>query len=177
MKGIGRRHPVHALCPMLAARGARIILVVQDALCPLLVGDGRCRACLPAIRPGAAGLRFPCALCRACRPPSAPGSRRSPPRTPISAPPVERVRVWEKRLGMHDQIYGSASSESGNPNTTMTATGRSRLRLLAPILEHIDATFISLQKEPRPTTGRFSMQRRRLSTSPPISPILPRPRR
>ncbi len=133
--------------PMLAAQGARVILVVQDALCSLLAGMEGVGQCLPKSAPALPDCDYHCPMS------SLPlafgtGLETIPAATSYLRAPAERARVWEQRLGAHDRLRVGLVW-SGNPKHNNDRNRSLSLRLLAPILD-LEATFVSLQKEPRP---------------------------
>jgi len=62
--------------------------------------------------------------------------------------PPERVQAWRRRLGSHDRLR-IGLVWSGNPNFGNDSNRSMPLRIMAPLFE-LDATFVSLQKDPRP---------------------------
>ena len=135
--------------PMLAERGARVILVVQDPLHRLMsdaerciplrfeVGDGHAagfRSALPDIQP-AARLQDP--------------SRYDPLGTVSARPPDSLVQAWENRLGPSHLRLRVGLVWSGDPHHVNDETRSIPLRALTGILD-VDASFVSLQKAPRP---------------------------
>jgi ADP-heptose:LPS heptosyltransferase len=65
----------------------------------------------------------------------------------LPAPPADRVTAWQKRLGAHDRLRVGLVW-SGNPQHPRDRARSMPLRTMAGILD-ADATFVSLQKEPR----------------------------
>jgi hypothetical protein len=133
--------------PMLAARGARVLLMVQDALYPLLSGMTGIIHCLPrsAARLPAFDLHCPISSL-----PLAFGTRLDtiPAATSyLPAPASDRAQAWYKRLGAHDGLRVGLVW-SGNPNHSNDHNRSIPLQMLARILD-VDATFISLQKDAR----------------------------
>ena len=134
--------------PMMAARGARdIVLVVNDALLPLL-------SALPGVSQTlskSAGV-FPAfdMHCPMSSLPLAFGTRLDTIPSDISylpAPAESRVRTWEGRLGPHTRLRVGLVW-AGNANHKNDFNRSTSLRLMSRILD-VDATFISLQKDPR----------------------------
>jgi ADP-heptose:LPS heptosyltransferase len=66
----------------------------------------------------------------------------------LPAPAESRVQAWEERLGPHDKLRVGLVW-SGNPIHDNDHNRSIPLRMLARILD-VDATFVSLQKDPRP---------------------------
>jgi tetratricopeptide (TPR) repeat protein len=135
--------------PMLAARGARIILVVDRELCPLLAGMSGVSHCLPKTEatvvppfdlhiaidslPLAFGTRLDSI-------PS--GSAYLP------APEARLVQAWDHRLGPHEKLRVGLVW-SGNPTHKNDRNRSMPLRMLSALLD-LDAQFVSLQKNPKP---------------------------
>jgi tetratricopeptide (TPR) repeat protein len=135
--------------PMLAARGARVILAVQEALQPLLTGSPGVSQCIARSAPLPA-FDFHCPICSL---PFAFGTRLDtiPAVTPyLPAPARERVQSWEQRLrdrlGPHRKCRVGLVW-SGNPNHGNDHNRSLPLRTLLRLLD-ADASFISLQKDP-----------------------------
>jgi tetratricopeptide (TPR) repeat protein len=133
--------------PMLAARGARVVLVVQDALYPLLSGMAGITQCLPRSAAQLPAFDLHCPISSL---PLAFGTRLDtiPAATPyLPLPAANRVRAWEQRLGARDRLRVGLVW-SGNPNHGNDRNRSVPLQMLARILD-LDATFISLQKDVR----------------------------
>jgi tetratricopeptide (TPR) repeat protein len=132
--------------PMLASRGARVVLMVQDALYPLMNSMAGVAQCLPrsAVQMPAFDLHCPISslpLAFETRPDTIP----SAPYLPM--PASERVRTWDERLGVHDRLRVGLVW-SGNPSHGNDHNRSIPFQMLTRILD-VDATFISLQKDPR----------------------------
>jgi tetratricopeptide (TPR) repeat protein len=150
--------------PMLAARGARVILVVEDALHSLLSDMPGVSACL---RKSAATIdKLPPfdMHCPMMRLPLAFGTRLDtiPAGTAyLPAPASDRVQVWQDRLqarlGPHDRLRVGLVW-SGNPGHKNDHNRSITLAAYEPFLD-TGAAFISLQKEPRPD-DRATLDRR-----------------
>jgi hypothetical protein len=132
---------------MVADRGARIILAVERPLVPLLSGlpgVSRCQAFsepLPAF-----DMHCPIGTL-----PMVFGTRLDniPAETAyLPPPPDERVQAWNERLGPHDRLR-IGLVWSGNPTHRNDHTRSTSLRMMSRIFD-VDATFVSLQKDPRP---------------------------
>ncbi len=68
-----------------------------------------------------------------------------------------RLQAWEERLGRHDRLRVGLVW-SGNPKHGNDHNRSLLLRALAPIFD-IDATFVSLQKDPRPADKATLLER------------------
>lgn len=143
--------------PMLAARGARVILIVQDELYPLLSRFPGVAQCLPRSATTAPPYDVHCPLTSL---PLAFGTRLDtiPAETSyLPAPAVDRVEVWEQRLGSHDRLR-IGLVWSGNPQHPKDRSRSIPFRTMARVLD-AHATFVSLQKDPR-TEDRATLQER-----------------
>ncbi len=135
--------------PMLAARGARVILVIEPALCPLLAGVAGVSQCLPklestALPPYDFHIPVNCLpLAFGTRLGSIPaGAGYLPP------PPAERVEAWQRRLGAHERLRVGLVW-SGNPRHLNDRNRSTTLQMVSRLFD-VDAAFVSLQKDPRP---------------------------
>lgn len=138
--------------PMLAARGAQVVLIVDEALRPLLSGLPGVTQCLP--KPVAAlppfDLHCPIGML-----PLAFETRLDtiPATASYLPPPAEaRVQEWERRLA--DRLGPATKLRvgltwSGNAQHSNDHNRSLALRTLRPLLD-VDAHFISLQKAPKP---------------------------
>jgi hypothetical protein len=137
--------------PDLAARGARVILAVQDALQPLLTGLPGVSLCVPRSSP-LPPFDLHCPICSL---PFAFGTRLEtiPSGTPYLPPPAQaRLQSWEQRLRERlgaDRTFRVGLVWSGNPNHGNDRNRSMPLRTLLRLLD-VDATFVSLQKDARP---------------------------
>jgi tetratricopeptide (TPR) repeat protein len=134
--------------PMLAARGARVILVVDGPAYALLSGLAGVAQCLPFPATTLPAFDFHCPLSSL---PLAFGTRLDTIPSGLSylpAPAESRVQAWENRLGPHDRLRVGLVW-SGNPKHRNDHNRPIPLRTLSRILD-ADATFVSLQKDPRP---------------------------
>jgi ADP-heptose:LPS heptosyltransferase len=133
---------------MVAALGARVILVVERPLFSLLSGLPGVWKCLSFSDDPLPPFDLHCPigslpLVFGTRPDTIPSAISYLP------PPVEaRVQAWEERLGRRDRPRVGLVW-SGNANHKNDINRSTSLRLLSRILD-IDATFVSLQKDPRP---------------------------
>jgi tetratricopeptide (TPR) repeat protein len=147
-EGIGDTIQFARYVPMVAARGARIILLVQDGLCPLLAKLPGVSQCLP--QSGNKMIAFD-TYCPISSLPLAFGTRLDtiPATVPyLPAPAPALVEAWEARLGPHDR-FRVGLTWSGNPRHKDDHNRSLSLRALLPLLA-CNATFVSLQKDPRP---------------------------
>jgi tetratricopeptide (TPR) repeat protein len=152
-EGLGDSIQFTRYVPLLAARGARVVLVVQDALQSLLSTLPGVSVCLPISNATTPPVQFRCPVL------SLPFAFRTtldtiPPPVRLSAP-VERVRLWEERLGAREKLRvglvwsGSGVVWSGGRALPTDGNRSMSLQALTGLLE-LDATFVSLQKDPRP---------------------------
>jgi tetratricopeptide (TPR) repeat protein len=143
-EGIGDAVQFARYVPMLAARGANVVLVVQSGLCPLFSGLAGVSACLPF------GTRqFPPfdMHCPIMSLPLAFGTTLEtiPPASYLPPLPPARLQAWKDRLGAHERLRVGLAW-SGNPRQGNDRNRSIRLNRLAPLLD-CDATFVSLQKD------------------------------
>jgi tetratricopeptide (TPR) repeat protein len=147
-EGLGDSIQFARYVPMLAARGARVILAVNNALHPLL-------SALPGVAQifskSASVLPAFDMHCPISSLPLAFGTRLDTIPSEISylpAPAASRVQAWEDRLGPRNRLRVGLVW-SGNPNHGNDHNRSIPLRTLSRILD-VDATFVSLQKDARP---------------------------
>ena len=134
--------------PMAAAMGARVILVVQDALHPVLSGLEGIAQCIPfsaskSLPPfdfHTPTTSLPLAFGTTVQSIPAPLSY-------LPRPDQARIREWESRLGAHSKLRVGLVW-SGNPRHVNDCNRSMPLKTLLPALD-VEAMFISLQKEPR----------------------------
>ncbi|HLZ00710.1 MAG TPA: tetratricopeptide repeat-containing glycosyltransferase family protein [Bradyrhizobium sp.] len=150
-EGIGDTLQFARYVPMLAARGARVILAVQDPLQPWLAKLSGVVQCVPR----SAALPPFDMHCPVCTLPYAFRTRLNTIPAPASylpPAPAARVEAWEwqlrQRLGAERKLRVGLVW-SGNPQQMNDHNRSVPLRLLLPLLD-VDANFISLQKDPRP---------------------------
>jgi tetratricopeptide (TPR) repeat protein len=134
--------------PMLADRGARVLLAVQPPLERLLSGLSGVSQIIPMSAIVSQAFDFHCPVS------SLPlafktGIETIPSEVPyLPLPPSNGIQTWADRLptrsGMRVGLVWSGSPTHGND-----ANRSIPLRLLAPLLD-TGATFVSLQKDPRP---------------------------
>jgi hypothetical protein len=75
----------------------------------------------------------------------------------LPAPAEARLQAWEDRLGPHDKLRVGLVW-SGNPRHDNDHNRSIPLRMLTRILD-VDATFVSLQKDPRPDDRATLLER------------------
>jgi tetratricopeptide (TPR) repeat protein len=147
-EGVGDAIQFARYIPMLAARGARIILVVNRELCPLLSGLSGVSHCLPKQNMVVPPFDFHIAIDSL---PLAFDTRLdSIPHGRDYLPPVEahRVQAWDNRLGPHERLRVGLVW-SGNPRHMNDRNRSMPFSMLSGLLD-VDALFVSLQKNPRP---------------------------
>jgi hypothetical protein len=141
--------------PMMEERGARVILVIAEALVPLLSGMPGISQCFSNGTSPAFDMHCPMS--------SLPLAFRTrldsiPSATPYLPPPAEaRRRSWEDRLGSHDKLRVGLVW-SGNPNHTNDRNRSLPLQMLSRILD-LDASFVSLQKDLKAGDREFLRER------------------
>jgi tetratricopeptide (TPR) repeat protein len=155
-EGLGDTIQFARYVPMVAELGARIILAVQDALCPLLSelpGVSQCVAFTASELPA---FDMYCSISSL---PLAFGTKlETIPSARLYLPaPAECLQAWEDRLGPHDRLR-IGLVWSGNPRHDNDHNRSIPLRLLTPLLD-VDATFVSLQKDPRPDDKATLLER------------------
>jgi tetratricopeptide (TPR) repeat protein len=156
-EGLGDTLQFARYVPMLVARGARVILVVLDALYPLLSeipGIQQCRPYFSSGLPPAFDM-----YCPLMSLPLAFGTRLETIPPAVYLPPLaaDRVQAWEDRLGPHDRLRVGLVW-SGNPRHNNDRNRSVPLRTMARLLD-VGATFVSLQKDPRPDDKVFLGER------------------
>ncbi len=147
-EGLGDAIQFARYVPMVAARGARVILAVEDALQPLLSRLTGVWQCIPKSAGAPEAFDLHCPLSSL---PLAFGTRLdSIPAGKFYLPPpaAESVSDWESRLGPRKGPRVGLVW-SGNPKHDNDRNRSIPLRMLGRILG-VDATFISLQRDLRP---------------------------
>lgn len=134
--------------PMLAARGARVILGVQDELFPLLSNLPGVSHCVKRSVGTVPAYDFHCPITSlpfvfATRVDTIPAQQSY-----LPPPPADRVGAWQARLGPRDRLRVGLCW-SGNPQHNNDRNRSVSFRTLARLLD-LDATFVSLQKGVRP---------------------------
>jgi hypothetical protein len=133
---------------MLAARGANIILFVSDPLVPLFSVLPQISQCFALSARSLPGFDLHCPMSSL---PLAFGTRLETipsARSYLPAPAEGKVRDWEHRLGPRDRLRVGLVW-SGNPKHNNDHNRSVPLQMLSRILD-VDASFVSLQKDPRP---------------------------
>ncbi|QOZ73123.1 Tetratricopeptide (TPR) repeat [Bradyrhizobium arachidis] len=144
--------------PMLAARGARVILAVQDPLRRLMSGLSGVSHHVPMSAAGA--LPHFDLHCPISSLPLAFGTRLDtiPADMPyLASPPDDRIQAWDNRLGPRTRLRVGLAW-SGDPTHVNDHARSIPLRTLSRILD-VDATFVSLQKGPRPSDAAVLRER------------------
>jgi tetratricopeptide (TPR) repeat protein len=156
-EGLGDAIQLARYVPMVAARGAQVILVVPTPLCTLLSGLTGVSQCLPELGSARPAFDFHCPLSRL---PLAFGTKLDtiPTETPyLPAPTTDRVQEWQARLGPHTKprvglVWSGRSTHLNDHNRSIPLHSMSR------ILD-VDAAFVSLQKEVRPDDRATLLER------------------
>jgi tetratricopeptide (TPR) repeat protein len=147
-EGIGDAIQFARYVPMLAAKGARVILAVHSSLQPLLSGvEGVSECIVQSSTQAMPAFDTYCpmqslALAFATQLDTIP----SGPYLPRAA--QASVRAWNDRLKPHDRLRVGLAW-AGNPNHSNDVNRSIPLGMLTGMID-IDATFISLQKDLRP---------------------------
>jgi tetratricopeptide (TPR) repeat protein len=150
-EGLGDTIQFARYIPMLAARGARVVLALDEPLYPLLSGIAGVSQCLiKSTSPPAFDLHCPMSTL-----PLAFGTRLDtiPPGSfYLPRPSDARVQAWKRRLqislGPHRKPRVGLAW-SGRANHMNDHNRSLPLQALSRLLD-LDAAFVSLQKEPRP---------------------------
>lgn len=156
-EGLGDTIHFVRYAPMLAALGARVILAVQNPLLGLLSALNGVAQCI--LMSDIPSLQFEW-HCPVSSLPLAFGTRLDtvPSANPyLPAPARRRIDAWSDRLGPRRKLRVGLVW-SGSPSNTNDAKRSIPLRRLARILD-VDATFVSLQKDPRPDDLIFLRER------------------
>jgi tetratricopeptide (TPR) repeat protein len=156
-EGLGDTIQFARYVPMVAECGARVILLVQGDVVPLLSGLPGVSQCISSSAPSRLAFDLHCPLGSL---PLAFGTRLEtiPAATSYVPSPSETHReVWEGRLGPRDRLRVGLVW-SGNPKHKNDHNRSISLRALSAILD-VDATFVSLQKDPRPDDKAVLLER------------------
>jgi tetratricopeptide (TPR) repeat protein len=144
--------------PMLTERGARVVLAVQNPLHHLLSGLPGVSQCIPTSALGTLpAFDMHCPISSL---PLAFGTRLDTipaMKSYLPLPPRNRVQAWEDRLGPHTRLRVGLVW-SGRPTHTNDHNRSIPLRTISQILD-VDATFVSLQKDPRPNDAAVLRER------------------
>ncbi|RXT43425.1 hypothetical protein B5V03_22645 [Bradyrhizobium betae] len=144
--------------PLLAKRGARVLLVVQDPLHRLMSDLSGVSLCAPTSN--LSTLPDFDMHCPISSLPLAFGTRLDtiPADNPyLPSPPDRLVQAWDNRLGPRTRLRVGLVW-SGDPGHVNDLTRSIPLRTLSRILD-VDATFVSLQKAPRPSDAAVLRER------------------
>jgi len=157
-EGLGDTIQFVRYVPMLAQRGARVLLVVQDPLHRLLSGVNGVMQCAPI----SAVSRLPAFdfHCPISSLPLAFGTRLDTIPSAISylPPPAnDRVEAWNNRLGPRTRlriglVWSGNSAHMNDHNRSIS------LQMLSRLLD-ADANFVSLQKDLRPDDAAVLQER------------------
>jgi hypothetical protein len=134
---------------MVAELGAKVVLAVQDSASPFLSRLSGVAECIPKSTAVLPSFDLHCSMS------SLPWAFKTtldtiPATVPyLPAPLPARKKEWESQLGSHDRLRVGLVW-SGNPGHGNDRNRSLPLQALANILD-VDAQFISLQKDPRPS--------------------------
>jgi tetratricopeptide (TPR) repeat protein len=147
-EGLGDAIQFARYVPLLAARGAHVILIVDEPLRSMLsglVGVSQCLPKSPDTQVPPYDFHVPISSL-----PLAFGTELDtiPAEPYFPRPMADRVQAWDDRLGPHEKLRVGIVW-SGNPQHRNDHNRSISLRALSRILD-LDAMFISLQKNPRP---------------------------
>ena len=159
-EGLGDTIQFVRYVPILAERGARVVLVVQDSLHGLMSGLPGVAQCLPISATNTSPLPAFDLHCPLMSLPLAFETRLDSIPAPASylpRPAQARVQAWEDRLGRHDRLRVGLVW-SGNPRHRNDHNRSLPLRALTSLLD-VNATFVSLQKDPRPADKVVLLER------------------
>jgi tetratricopeptide (TPR) repeat protein len=146
-EGIGDAFHFARYIPMVANLGARVIVAVDKPACSLMSRLSGVAECIPKTIPALPAFDVHCHIS------SLPLAFQTTLETIPSAVPYlpmpadDRVKEWERRLGSHDK-FRIGLVWSGNAGHINDHNRSMPLRELTRILD-LDATFVSLQKDPR----------------------------
>ncbi|MBU6461900.1 MAG: hypothetical protein KGK01_13430 [Bradyrhizobium sp.] len=156
-EGLGDTIQFVRYVPMVAALGARVVLVVADPLYPLLSSMAGVAECLPLSQKTMPAFDLYCPISSL---PLAFGTKLDtiPCATPyLPSPAIDRIQAFEDRLGAHEELRVGLVW-AGNPKHKNDSNRSVAPRMLAPLLD-LDATFVSLQKDARPDDTAWLAQR------------------
>jgi hypothetical protein len=156
-EGLGDTIQFARYVPLLASRGARVVLAVEEAARALLSELPGVSQCVRKSADDLPAFEMHCPMSGL---PPAFGTRLDtiPSEVPyLPTPPGHLVQTWNDRLGPHEKLrvglVWSGNVRHGNDHNRSIP-----LRMLLPLLE-ADAAFVSLQKGPRPA-DRVLLQER-----------------
>lgn len=147
-EGLGEAIQFVRYVPTLAERGAHVILFVPDPLVPLVSGIEGVSQCVSSSARARLGFDIHCPIGSL---PLAFQTRLETIPSPTSYLPLAapaRRQAWEARLGPHIRLRVGLVW-SGNPTHKNDHNRSIPLRMLLSLFD-LDATFVSLQKDPRP---------------------------
>jgi tetratricopeptide (TPR) repeat protein len=156
-EGLGDTIQFVRYAPMLTALGARVILLPQQSLYPLLSGLPGVSQCLPNLDEALPAFDVHCPIM------SLPLAFRTTletipaPTSYLPTPAEDRRQVWEDRLGRHGRLRVGLVW-SGNPKHNNDHNRSIPLRTFSSILD-ADATFVSLQKDTRSVDTEILLER------------------
>jgi tetratricopeptide (TPR) repeat protein len=159
-EGLGDTIQFARYVPMIAERGARIVLVVQDALHHLMSDLPGVSHCIPQSVMATKPLPAFDVHCPIMSLPLAFATRLDsipPPISFLSRISGDRVHAWEDRLGPHHRLRVGLAW-SGNSAHRNDYNRSLPLQTLSRILD-VDATFVSLQKDPKVDDKAFLRER------------------
>lgn len=149
-EGLGDTIQFARYVPMLVARGARVILLVSDPLVSLLSGLAGVSQCFPlSAFPALPAFDLHCPMSSL---PLAFRTRLDTIPSAISYLPLpanDRIQAWDDRLGTRHKLRVGLVW-SGNPKHKNDHNRSIPFQRFLRLFDGIDATFVSLQKEPRP---------------------------
>jgi tetratricopeptide (TPR) repeat protein len=145
-EGLGDALQFARYMPLLAARGAKVTLMVDEALRPLMSNVRGVSECLSFGAP-LPPFDLHCPLMSL---PLALGTTLDsiPPETYLPPIPPARIQAWQDRLSSHKRLRVGLVW-SGNPHQLNDHNRSMSFATLEPLLD-LDATFVSLQKGIRP---------------------------
>jgi ADP-heptose:LPS heptosyltransferase len=156
-EGLGDAIQFARYVPLLAARGAHVILIVDEPLCSMLSGLKGVSQCLPK-SPDTLVPPYDFHVPISSLPLAFGTELDSIPAEPyFPCPMADRVQAWEDRLGPREKLRVGIVW-SGNPAHRNDHNRSISLRALSRILD-VDATFVSLQKAPRPEDVESLLER------------------
>jgi len=162
-EGLGDTIQFCRYATLVAAKGARVLLEVDVLLQPLLAGVDGVTHCLARGADELPPFDYHCPLSSL---PLAFATRvETIPSVPsyLPSPSADRLRMWDDRLGPHDRMRVGLVW-SGNPAHLNDHNRSIPIQMLTPVFD-VDAHFVSLQKDVRPS-DRFA-----LDANPQISDV------
>jgi len=156
-EGLGDTIQFVRYAPMLNALGARVILLPQESLYPLLSGLPGVSQCLPNLSEGLPAFDFHCPITSLALAFRTTLETIPVPASFLPVPAEDRRQVWKDRLG-HDGRLRVGLVWSGNPKHKNDRNRSIPLRMFSSILD-ADAVFVGLQKDPRPDDATVLRER------------------